>query len=84
MSTQIYVHICSQQDYSQWPKIRSKNMFINKRSTRTVYTNQNYSTYEDSGKCNPFSKGKTFKIRQNDPNIRITKDLKAAMTITMK
>lgn len=24
MSTQICVHICSQQDYSQWPKIRSK------------------------------------------------------------
>lgn len=62
-------------------------MFINKRRDKQeqyIHTNQNYSTYKDSGKCNPFSKGKTFNIRQNDPNIRITKDLKAAMTITMK
>lgn len=54
-------------------------MFINKiraKQEQYIHTNQNYSTYED--------KGKTFNIRQNDPNIRITKDLKAAMTITMK
>lgn len=69
------------------PKLEAKHMFINKRRDKQeqyIHTNQNYSTYEDSGKCNPFSKGKTFNIRQNDPNIRITKDLKTAMTITTK
>lgn len=56
------------------PKLDAKQIFINKRMNKQewyIHTNQNYSTYEKSGKCNPFSKEKTFNRRQNDPNVGI-------------
>lgn len=63
-------------------------MFINKKRDKQkqyIHTNQNYSTCEDSGKCNLFSKGKILTEDKMTQILELSdKDAKAAMAITIK
>lgn len=66
---------------------QKKNIwFINENKQEWYsHTNKNYSTYEESGKRNPFFKGKILTEDKMTQILELSdKDLKAIMVITMK
>lgn len=65
----------------------NSNRFLTDENKQEWYshTNQNYSTYEESGKRNPFSKGKILTEDKMTQILELSdNDLKAIMVITMK